>query len=623
MERGPLVHDGGANTAERMPIGRHLVDNGSITSSQLVAALQLQTTINAPLGEILVAEGIAKKQDVEKVLAQQFPLPKADFDKEPIDTELCKSRPPRFWVRNRLLPWKNDGERVLIATERPDRFDDFRGSLEANFGSLAPALGESDDMTRSIGLLFGRQLALEANERVAAEFSCRSWHWSARLILPLLLVASGTGFYNFPTLGYFFATLVALSALVLFACLRFTAFIAHMTDNDLLAVPRGRAVVPAENLRKPKVSVLVPLYREKEIVKTLVARLSRLTYPKAVLEVLLVLEERDDVTRRTLAETTLPRWMRVVEVPAIGGIKTKPRAMNYALDFCGGEIVGVWDAEDAPAFDQIERVVERFASAPDDVVCLQGVLDYYNPRTNWISRCFTIEYAAWFRVILPGLARLGLIVPLGGTTLFFRRDKLEELGGWDAHNVTEDADLGVRLSRWGYRTEMIDTVTYEEANCRVWPWIKQRSRWLKGFMVTYVVHMRRPLKLYRDIGPLKFLSFQAFFLGTLSQFLLAPFIWTFWLFLFGIPHPLEGFAPYEYLLGVMLFFFCIELMGFIIAMLAVSKSDRRFLMIWVPAMLLYFPLGTVAAIKALVELMVAPYYWDKTQHGVVLADECV
>ena len=176
MERGPLVHDGGANTAERMPIGRHLVENGSITSSQLIAALQLQATIDAPLGEILVAEGIAKKQDVERGLAQQFPLPKADFDKAPVNTELCKFRPPRFWVKNRLLPWKNDGSRVLIATERPHRFEDMRSRLEANFGSLAPALGESDDITRSISMLFGRQLALAANDRVDAEFSCRNWH---------------------------------------------------------------------------------------------------------------------------------------------------------------------------------------------------------------------------------------------------------------------------------------------------------------------------------------------------------------------------------------------------------------------------------------------------------------
>ncbi len=128
------------------------------------------------------------------------------------------------------------------------------------------------------------------------------------------------------------------------------------------------------------------------------------------------------------------------------------------------------------------------------------MLDYYNPRTNWLSRCFTLEYATWFRLILPGVARLGLAVPLGGTTLFFRRSVLEELGGWDAHNVTEDADLGLRLVRHGYRTEILDTTTHEEANCRPVAWVKQRSRWIKGYMMTWAVHMRNPRLLWRQMG---------------------------------------------------------------------------------------------------------------------------
>jgi cellulose synthase/poly-beta-1,6-N-acetylglucosamine synthase-like glycosyltransferase len=100
-----------------------------------------------------------------------------------------------------------------------------------------------------------------------------------------------------------------------------------------------------------------------------------------------------------------------------------------------------------------------------------------------------------------------MVLPLGGTTLFFRRHILEELGGWDAHNVTEDADLGVRLARKGYKTELVSTVTYEEANCKAWPWVKQRSRWLKGFLITYFVHMRRPRRLLSDLGLRRFFGF--------------------------------------------------------------------------------------------------------------------
>ena len=154
--------------------------------------------------------------------------------------------------------------------------------------------------------------------------------------------------------------------------------------------------------------------------------LGRLDYPRELLDICLVVEEDDTITQATIAGTRLPPWMRQVVVPR-GGVQTKPRALNYALDFARGSIVGIYDAEDAPAPDQIRQVVDGFAMAAPEVVCLQGVLDYYNARQNWLSRCFTVEYAAWFRLILPGWARLGLVVPLGGTTLFFRRAALEAL----------------------------------------------------------------------------------------------------------------------------------------------------------------------------------------------------
>ena len=293
--------------------------------------------------------------------------------------------------------------------------------------------------------------------------------------------------------------------------------------------------------------------------------------------------------------------------------------MNYALDFCQGDIIGIFDAEDAPDPDQITIVARRFQTAPPDLVCLQGVLDYYNPRQNWLARCFTIEYATWFRLMLPGMARLGFAIPLGGTTLYFRRDVLEELGGWDAHNVTEDADLGFRLARHGYRTEMIDTVTEEEANCRPWPWIKQRSRWLKGYMTTYLVHMRKPRLLYRQLGAWKFLGFQAHFLTALSQFILAPFLWSFWLVLLGFWHPLEAVVPRSALVTLGSLFLTVEVLNIVIHLTAVSGRKHKHLLAWAPTMHFYSPLGTIAAYKALYEIILKPFFWDKTKHGLSLA----
>ena len=364
----------------------------------------------------------------------------------------------------------------------------------------------------------------------------------------------------------------------------------------------------------PVVSIIVALYREGDIAPRLVRRLARLDYPDDLLDVILAVESDDQVTLEALAAAELPPWMRVIVVPE-GEVKTKPRALNHALTFARGSIIGVYDAEDAPDPDQLRQVVARFHHAPAEVACLQGMLDYFNPRTNWLSRCFTIEYAGWFRLILPGIARLGLVVPLGGTTLFFRRAVLETLGGWDAHNVTEDADLGIRLARHGYRTEIIATVTEEEANCRALPWIKQRSRWIKGYMMTWAVHMRSPRLLWRQLGPRAFLGFQVMFLGTIAQFLMAPLLLSFLVVPFGLPHPLLHALPDAVFWGMTAVYVLSELANLTIGMIGTSRTRHGLSLWWVPTMLLYFPMASLAAYRALSELVTRPFYWDKTTHG--------
>jgi len=327
-----------------------------------------------------------------------------------------------------------------------------------------------------------------------------------------------------------------------------------------------------------------------------------------------VVEEDDTITQATLKASDFPSWMRQIVVPR-GSLKTKPRALNYALDFCRGSVIGVYDAEDAPEPDQIHKVVRQFHERDPKVVCLQGILDFYNPRQNWLSRCFTIEYATWFRVILPGLQNLGFAIPLGGTTLFFRREALEKLGGWDAHNVTEDADLGIRLARHGYRAELIATTTFEEANCHIWPWIKQRSRWLKGYAMTWAVHMHDPKRLWADLGARKFIGVQLLFLGTLSQFLLAPLLWSFWAFPLGLPHPLRDLVPDQIFYSLVVMFLACEVVSLALGTFALSAKWHRNLWLWVPTLHFYFPFGAIASYKAFWEIITKPFYWDKTSHG--------
>lgn len=599
------------------PIGRMLVAQGKIAHTDLDHALKIQGHIDAPLGDIMVSEGLLSKRDVLGALATQCRAPGGDLDLEPPTLKMAACLPAAVCLRHGVVPWKRDGLRILVATSCPADFAALCQTMKRRGLSLFPVIVDELQIQSHLSRLYGAELAQKAEARVPAAESCRTWAaggqhrvlWAAALCGGLVLACLLAPAWIF-TLGVLWAVLTLLMT----TGMKAAAFFAQLTHK-----PSKRADsfdLRAAKFRLPRVSVLVPLLKEKEIAGQLIARLSGLTYPKSLLNVVLVLEEGDAMTRDTIARTDLPDWMSVIEVPGAGTLTTKPRALNYALDFCRGSIIGVWDAEDWPEADQIERVVTRFNEAPKNVVCLQGVLDYYNSRTNWLSRCFTIEYATWWRVILPGIAKLGLVLPLGGTTLFFKRDALEELGGWDAHNVTEDADLGVRLARHGYVTELLPTVTHEEATSRAWPWVRQRSRWLKGFMITYFVHMRQPRQLMRDLGFKRFMGLQTIFLATFSQFAAAPLLWSFWLTLTGIPHPVEITLGASVLWGFVGIFVLSEVLSLSMGIYAVSGRAHRHLVGYVPTMMLYFTLGALASYKALWEMVRNPFFWDKTQHGV-------
>lgn len=600
-----------------MPIGRHLVDAGIIENSDLVHALGVQSRIDAPLGEILIAEGLAGQSDVLNALCAQYRAHRVDLAVDPPDPELKRALPAALCLRFRVVPWRRVGGILLVATSRPVDFDKLRACMGAEGPTLLPVISDTPQIQHQIGQLYGPELALKAANRVPSVESCRRWQvagnarrYGAMAICAVIALALILA----PLWTFTVALVWAFVTLMFSTGLKLAAFAAQM--SHMLADQPPPFVTPAKPFKLPRVSILVPLLKETEIAGALIARLSRLTYPKSLLNVILVLEEEDTLTRQTIARTQMPSWMNVIEVPKGNGLTTKPRALNYALDFCEGSIIGVWDAEDAPEPDQIERVVTRFQNAPDNVACLQGILDYYNSGANWISRCFTIEYATWWRMVLPGIARLGLVIPLGGTTLFFRRDILEKLNGWDAHNVTEDADLGVRLARHGYVTELLPTVTFEEANCRAWPWVRQRSRWLKGFLITWCVHMRRPRQLLRDLGWKRFWGVQTLLLATFSQFACAPLLWSFWITLFGVNHPVSQTLGTPVMWGMAGLFALAEVVNLSIAMIAVSGPGHWHLMGWVLTTPLYFPMGALAAYKGLHEFVVSPFFWDKTAHGV-------
>ena len=597
------------------PIGQLLLEEGVLESSDLLKALAEQGRSRATMARICEADALADPSQIVAAQARHYGVMALERDDHPADPELKDLLSPEFCLEHLVMPWRRIGRTLLIATARPDAFEALRPQLPVDIGAVKMAVIHEADIHAEIAEHHAPALMHAAETRVRADESCRDLGMMTPrrgIIAGLCGVAALGLLAAMPEI--FFAVLAswAILALVLSTLLKGAAFVAQFGQ-------RPRKVTASPPQPWPIVSVMVPLFHEDDIAGTLVKRLSQLTYPRALLDVVLVLEAEDARTRKALIPALLPPWMRVVEVPK-GSITTKPRALNYALGFCRGEIIGIYDAEDAPAPDQIDRVVAHFSRAPPDTACLQGILDFYNPRANWLSRCFAIEYASWFRILLPGFARLGFAIPLGGTTVFFRRKALEEVGAWDAHNVTEDADLGFRLARYGYRTELLSSVTREEANNRFWPWVKQRSRWLKGYMITYLTHMRAPRKLWQTLGPWKFTGFQVFFLTTISQFILAPVLWAFWLVMLGMRHPMSAFldaAGLRQLIGV---FLVSEALAIVIGLAAVARTRHRGLWAWVPTLFFYFMMGWLAATKAAYEVLVRPFYWDKTEHGHSLPD---
>lgn len=552
--------------------------------------------------------------------AEATGLTRIDPLRHPPDLRLIERLGAGACLRLGLLPWRRAGAVTVVLSAHTGQVRAHRPLLEALFGPVRMAYCTEEALHAAITGAAGPALAYAAETQVPPLQSCRTLgsrstlrRGIAVLVTLVALVALFPVTAGLVVLGWALATLALVSLL--------------KAVSTMLALTRRRPAPPAPArpvpARLPVVSLLVPLYRERAVAAHLLERLAALNYPRDLLDICLILEDDDATTRAALDAADLrpgrlPPWLQVIEVP-MGTLRTKPRALNYALNFAKGSILGVYDAEDAPASDQIRVVVQRFAERGQDVACLQGALDFYNHGSNWMARCFTLEYATWFRIVLPGMLRLGFAIPLGGTTLFLRRTAIEALGGWDAHNVTEDADLGLRLARMGYRTELVRTVTGEEANARLWPWIRQRSRWLKGYAVTWAVHMRDPAALWRDLGPWRFFGFQLLFLATLSQFALAPLLWSFWPVMVGMPHPLVEALPREAFHAMVALMLACEVVNIVSAMMAVRLAGKRRLMKWALTLPFYFPLATLAAYKGLAELVICPFYWDKTAHGVFKA----
>ncbi|WDI30022.1 glycosyltransferase family 2 protein [Hyphococcus flavus] len=364
----------------------------------------------------------------------------------------------------------------------------------------------------------------------------------------------------------------------------------------------------------PVITILLPLYKDAEALPTLISSIDLLDYPDDKKDIKLLLEKDDPETLQEAIRLGLDRRFQLIVTPDLGP-KTKPKACNYGLHLASGDLIVIYDAEDQPEPDQLRKAASAFHLADDRLACVQARLNYYNHDDNWLTRLFTLEYSLWFDWLLPSLQRMKAPIPLGGTSNFFRTKILIRLGGWDPYNVTEDADLGLRISKHGYLVELLDSTTFEEANCRARNWIRQRSRWLKGYLQTWLVHMRQPEKIIQTTGWSGFLAVQLFVAGNIFSALINPIMWCLSLFwIVASPPYVEMLFP----ASLVYFNFAALIIGnsFFVAIMVLApiKRGRTELCVYGLTTPIYWLLTSVAAYKAMWQAVLRPHYWEKTDH---------
>ncbi|MEX0841108.1 MAG: glycosyltransferase family 2 protein [Xanthobacteraceae bacterium] len=600
-------------------LGDLLVGRRILTLPQLDEAARLAETWNVRLGDAILARNWISPRAYYEGLAGYYDLPFVSLDREPPDESLLNAADADLYVQRLILPWRRREGRIVIATAEPGP-ETVLFARQRWGGAVDFVVAPKFNIVWTVQSVF----AATMSHRAVYELAEQDPEMSAKQVLTPAQAVAGYVLFSALLAGLAFAPIATLIALNLIMAVFYLGN--FLFKGILVFAGGGRSVekdhtveIMARQLRDdelPVFTVLVPMYREAKMLPMLAQALRQLDYPLGKLDIKIVLEADDHETIEVARTLGLEGVFEIIRVPP-SQPQTKPKACNFALRFARGEYLAVYDAEDRPEPDQLRKVVATFMRSPPEVVCLQCCLNYYNSSENWLARMFTLDYALWFDQMLPGLERLKIPIPLGGTSNHFKIKVLRELRAWDPFNVTEDADLGLRLTQKGYRVGVVDSTTFEEATCHVGNWVRQRSRWIKGYMQTLLVHLRCPLSLWRTTGPLGLLGFVFFIGGTVLAALFNPIFWILYLawlatlatdFEVVFPEPLLWLATLNLLAGNGAFIY--------LSMLAPIRRGRLDLIPYSLSVFGYWVLMSAAAYRALWQLMRNPFYWDKTQHGV-------
>lgn len=604
--------------AESLAIGTLLLERGVLTAEQLDEAEDLAERWNLSLVQVLLSRRWLTSRALYEQISVYHDLPLVDLERNPADDALVRRGDPALMNRFSTIPLNEVDGIVTVATSRPGP----RTLLHIRevYGTRIRIVVASHlQISAALQTAFRAQHSHEAVYALAEldpDMSAQQVVTPPQVLVIYLMLSAlllGLAFAPIPTL------------IVLNVCLTVFYF-GNFLFKGLLVWVGGAAqetssrAISAEALLLrdedlPIYTVLVPMFREPEVLPILAQALRNLNYPLAKLDIKIVLEEGDHDTISAAEKLDLEGVFEIVRVPA-SHPQTKPKACNFALRYAQGDLLVIFDAEDKPEPDQLRKVVAAFNQSAPNTACIQCRLNYYNARENWLTRMFTLDYSLWFDLMLPGLEKMGIPIPLGGTSNHFRMDVLRELNAWDPFNVTEDADLGIRLTQKGYRVGVIDSTTYEEANVSIPNWIRQRSRWIKGYMQTFLVHSRRPVHLWRSVGAAGVFGFVFFIGGTVLSGLLNPLFWA----IFAVWMVLGSVAIEAYFPLPVLYLSLVNLLagnGLLIYLTMVAPFRRGWtdLAPWGVTVIGYWVLMTIAAYKALWQLISNPFYWEKTQHG--------
>jgi cellulose synthase/poly-beta-1,6-N-acetylglucosamine synthase-like glycosyltransferase len=598
-------------------LGDLLVARRVLNLAQLDEAVALAEAWHVSLGNAILSRNWAEPAVYYQAVAYHYELPFVDLIRDAPDPALLSAEEADIYARNLTIPWKRSDGKILIATAEPGPetvlFARKRWGVDIAF-----VVASKFDIVWAVQTAFADALS----HRAVYELAELNPELSAQRVFTPGQIMFGYALLTLMLLGLALspiATLIALNVAMSvfylgnFAFKGILVFVGGArTINDAIAI-EARALREDE---LPIFTVLVPMYKEPAMLPLLAQSLRALDYPLGKLDIKLVLEAGDHETIEVASKLGLEGMFEVIRVPP-SHPQTKPKACNFALQFARGEFLVIYDAEDRPEPDQLRKVVATFRKSSPNTACLQCSLSYFNSGENWLTRMFTLDYGLWFDQMLPGLERLNIPIPLGGTSNHFKIEVLRELHAWDPFNVTEDADLGVRLTQKGYRVGVVDSTTFEEASCHAGNWIRQRSRWMKGYMQTFLVHTRRPLHLMRTIGPLGFLGFVFFIGGTVLSGLFNPLFWL--LYIGWLVAAITGFeAVFPEPLLFLSLFNLLAGNGALVFLNMLAPIRRGWLDL-IPYSLTafgYWVIISIAAYRGLWQLLRNPFYWEKTQHGV-------